>query len=129
MLSAACSSGTGDGGAATSSAPSSTASTTSGTTAPGASPTSDSADRTIAITVQGKNVTPAPSRVEMTSSQTLRLVVTSDHDDELHAHGFDVEKQLVAGQPTTVDLTGAPPGLYEVETHDPELRLLQVVVR
>jgi plastocyanin len=111
--------------AAPSSGPATTASGTTGaTTAPAPAPA-----RTIEITVQGKQVTPAPSRVELRSGQTLRLVVTIDHDDELHAHGFDVERELTAGQPETIDLTGAPPGLYEVETHHPELSLLQVVVR
>src|SRR5690242_556596 len=81
------------------------------------------------VTVTGTTVTPAPAQVDLPIGSTLELVVTSDHDDELHAHGFDVERELTAGQATTVDLTGAPPGLYEVETHHPELRLLQVVVR
>jgi plastocyanin len=84
--------------------------------------------RTIEITVDGRTVTPAPSRVKVAPGETLRLVVTADHDDELHAHGFDVEEELRAGVPTTVDLTTDQPGLYEVETHHPELRLLQVQV-
>ncbi|MGN6299794.1 MAG: cupredoxin domain-containing protein [Angustibacter sp.] len=132
----ACSSGTpgasGSSGTASGAAtsPTATASSSASAGTPQASSTATAAaDQTVEITVRGKQVTPAPHRVEMSSGQTLRLVVTSDHDDELHAHGFDVERQLVAGQPTTVDLTGAPPGLYEVETHHPELRLLQVVVR
>ena len=78
--------------------------------------------------MNGKQVTPAPSRVKIAPGETLRLVVTADHDDELHAHGFEVEKELKAGVPTTVDLTTDQPGLYEVETHHPELRLLQVQV-
>jgi plastocyanin len=94
------------------------------------SPTSGSGDvRTITITVQGQRVTPPPARVTVEHGQMLRLVVTSDHDDELHAHGFDVDRELTAGQATTVDLSGAEPGLYDVETHHPELRLLQVQVR
>jgi hypothetical protein len=55
--------------------------------------------------------------------------VTSDHDDELHAHGFNKEVPLKAGQPTTLDLTTTQPGIYEVETHEPPLRLLRIVVR
>ncbi|GAA4346948.1 hypothetical protein GCM10023145_05460 [Angustibacter luteus] len=84
--------------------------------------------KTIEITVNGKDVTPAPARVKIAPGETLRLVVTADHDDELHAHGFDVEKELKAGVPTAVDLVTDEPGLYEVETHHPELRLLQVQV-
>lgn len=84
--------------------------------------------KTLQITVNGKQVTPAPARVKIAPGQTLRLVVTADHDDELHAHGFEVEKEVTAGVPTTVDLTTDEPGLYEVEMHHPELRLLQVQV-
>jgi hypothetical protein len=85
--------------------------------------------QTLTVTVNGTKVTPAPARVDLAQGATLRLFVTVDHDDELHAHGFDVEKEVTAGQPVTVDLTGAEPGLYEVELHHPELRLLQVLVR
>ncbi len=79
--------------------------------------------------MRGKDVTPAPDVVSIRRGQTLRLVVTSDHDDQLHAHGFGVEEQLVAGQPRRLDLRGAEPGQYEIETHEPPLRLLVVQVR
>ena len=41
----------------------------------------------------------------------------------------EVEKALKAGQATSVTLTGKEPGVYEVETHEPELRLLKIAVR
>ena len=80
------------------------------------------------VTVNGSTVTPHPPRSSCPSVSTLELVVTSDHDDELHAHGFDQE-QLKAGVPTTLRLTGTDPGVYEVETHEPALTLLTVAVR
>lgn len=83
----------------------------------------------VTITVRGRKVTPAPARVAIRVGETLRLVVTTDHDDVLHAHGFNVEQPLRAGQPATVELVGAEPGQYEVETHQPALRLLVVQVR
>ena len=83
----------------------------------------------LAVRVTGTTVTPAPAQVDLPVGSTLELSVTSDHDDELHAHGFDVEAQLKAGQATTVRLTGKEPGVYEVETHDPALTLLTVAVR
>jgi plastocyanin len=109
---------------ATTSAPSSTSSTSASTTM---SPTSSG--RTIAITVSGRTVTPAPAQVDLPVGQTLTLVVTSDHDDELHAHGFDVEVPLKAGVPTSITLTGKDAGVFEVETHEPALTLLTVAVR
>ena len=85
--------------------------------------------RTITITVTGRTVTPPPAQVDLPVGETLTLVVTSDHDDELHAHGFEVEVPLKAGVPTQLSLTGKQPGLYEVETHEPALTLLTVAVR
>jgi len=81
------------------------------------------------VTVTGTTVTPAPAQVDLSIGSTLELVVTSDHDDEVHAHGFDVEAALEAGTPTTLRLTGTEPGVYEVETHEPALTLLTVAVR
>jgi plastocyanin len=97
---------------------------------PAASPTASAnpSVRTVSITVSGKQVTPAPGRVKIAPGETLRLVVTADRDNELHAHGFEVEQELKAGVPKTVDLSTSAPGLYEVELHHPELRLLQVQV-
>jgi plastocyanin len=79
--------------------------------------------------VTGKKVSPAPATVDLAVGETLTLVVTSDHADELHVHGFEVEAALEAGRPTSVTLTGKAPGVYEVETHDPALRLLKIAVR
>ena len=114
-----------------SSGPSSAGSSSGASSAASSSPSasSDADVRTVRISVAGKRVTPAPGRVDLDSGARLRLVITVDHDDEVHVHGFDVERELTANQPVTIDLTGGEPGLYEVETHHPSLRLLQVLVR
>ncbi len=85
--------------------------------------------RRLEITITGTTVTPPPAQVEVPVGTTLELVVTSDHDDELHAHGFDEEATLKAGVPTTLRLTATEPGVYDVETHDPALTLLSIAVR
>lgn len=103
------------------------ASTQTPTRTPTQAPTQRPAD--VAITVKGRTVTPAPRTVTLRVGRSMTLSVTSDHDTVLHIHGFDIEKKLVAGTPLTVRLTGKTPGSYEVETHDPELRLLVVNVR
>lgn len=83
----------------------------------------------LAVTVTGRTVTPPPAQVDLPVGSTLELSVTSDHDDELHAHGFDVEAPVKAGRATTVRLTAKEPGVYEVETHEPALTLFTVAVR
>lgn len=109
--------------------PSTSTASSSTTAGASAAPAPSPTVRTVAVTVTGKRVSPAPAVVRVRADETLRLVVTSDDDDDLHAHGFDVQKALVAGEPLILDLRGAAPGQYEVETHDPPLRLLVVQVR
>ena len=117
---------TGTGGTTTSS----TSSSTSSSSSSGSSSSSSSATgRVIEITVTGSKVTPAPATVDLAVGEKLTLTVTSDHADQLHIHGFEIEKDLVAGMPLSVTVTGAQPGVYEVETHHPELRLMKIAVR
>jgi len=128
----ACGSGDEAPGGATSSTSSSTSSA-SPSSSPSASSSSSTsattpAGRTLEVTVTGSKVSPPPGTVKLGVGETLTLTVTRDHDDELHIHGFDVEEELPAGRPVSVELTGKAPGVYEVETHHPELRLLKIAV-
>jgi plastocyanin len=103
------------------------------TTAPTTSPTSSSAStrviRRIDITVTGKQVTPTPAVVNIAVGESLTIAVTSDHNDQLHAHGFNIEKDIKAGQPLVITVKGGQTGVYEIELHHPALRILQVAVR
>lgn len=83
----------------------------------------------IDITVTGKKVTPQPRMVNISVGESLTVTVTSDHDNTLHAHGFDIEQPVKAGQRLDITVRGAQPGVYDIELHNPELRLLQVAVR
>jgi plastocyanin len=104
-------------------------STSSSSSSSSGSSTTSSSGRTLEVTITGRKVDPAPTTVPLAVGQSLTLTVTSDHDDVLHIHGFDIEKDLKAGQPTTVTVTGKDPGVFEVETHETELRLLKIAVQ
>jgi plastocyanin len=91
----------------------------------------EEAEKTVEVTVavtDGK-VKPKPHRVDVPLGSKVRLQVTSDVDDELHVHGFDIEESLEAGRTTTVEFTADQQGVFEVETHETELELLQLEVR
>ena len=111
------------------SAASTTSSPGSTTRATGPTATATHTGRQLAISVTGRTITPSPAQMDLGVGETLTLIVTIDHDDRLHAHGFEIEKTLPAGTPTTIVLTGAEPGVYEVETHEPALTLLTIAVR
>jgi plastocyanin len=109
-----------------------TAPTTPSTSSPTPAQTSTQstpATRRIDITVKGKQVTPTPAVVNINVGESLTIAVTSDHNDQLHAHGFEIEKDIKAGHPLVITVRGAQPGVYDIELHNPELRLLQVAVR
>jgi hypothetical protein len=79
--------------------------------------------------VKGRQVTPTPGTVNIAVGESLTITVTSDHDDQLHAHGFEIEKTVKAGQPLEFTVKGAQTGVFDVELHHPELRIVQVAVR
>ncbi len=89
----------------------------------------DVAVRVVEVDVADGQVRTDDDRVEVTAGTAVRLVVTSDVDDELHVHGVDQTAELIAGQPTTVEFTVDEPGVFEVETHESDLLLLQLLVR
>ena len=55
--------------------------------------------------------------------------MTSDVADEVHVHGYDVKQDAGAGPPATVELVADQPGVFEVETHEAKLQLVQLEVR
>lgn len=126
LLAAGCASGT-DSGSTT---PSGASPTSSGSTSSQSSASGDAA-KVVEVTasVRDGKVSPKPRRVQVPMGSTVRLQVTSDVDDEVHVHGFDVEEHLAAGRPTTIELHADQSGLFEVETHETELELLQLEVR
>lgn len=91
--------------------------------------TAPPADMTIKAAVRDGEVTPAPRRVQVNQGQTVRLIVKSDHTDAVHVHGYGVEKKVTPSQPAVITFTADVPGLFEVETHDPALQLLQLQVQ
>jgi hypothetical protein len=108
-------------------------STSKTTTSPAGTSPSTPEGRRVEITVKGKQVIPGPHSVPIKVGESLTIAVTSDHDDQLHAHGFkiegvEIEKDIKAGQPLVFTVKGTKTGLFEVELHHPPLRILQIKV-
>jgi len=85
--------------------------------------------REITVTVNGRKVTPPPSRVSVPKGRVVRITVTSDRADTLHVHGYDLEAELPAGAPGSVQFSADRTGLFEVETHSSRLVLFQLAVQ
>jgi len=122
--------GTGDG-ASPSGTPTSVASspTSAATSTPTPTPSSSTEAVVITVTVAGRKVTPAPGRVPVPLGRPVELRVTSDIADEIHVHGYELEQEVPAGGTTIMRFTADQAGLFEVETHEHSLVLLQLLVK
>lgn len=74
---------------------------------------------TINIEIAGGKTVPNGEKINVRVGQKVILNVTSDTDDEIHAHlgekGYELAVQ--AGRPATGSFTLDSPGSFEVESH------------
>jgi hypothetical protein len=103
------------------------------TTAPAqttpAKPTPKPTPRTIMIVVEQGRPRGGIKRPTLEQGEKVVVVVRSDVGDEIHVHGFDVERPLTPGKPVRIPLTAKLPGRFEVELHHPEALLAVLEVR
>ena len=121
----------GDDGEDPSTAPTSASSSTPSPSESTATETSTPEDESLAITVtrKGDTFTPNGQRVDAGIDQPIVLTITSDEPGELHVHS--VPEQEIAYEAGTSDheITIDRPGVVEVESHDPDVIVLQLEVR
>jgi hypothetical protein len=82
------------------------------------SPSADDA-LTININIRGGQTVPNGEKINVRVGQQVILNVTSDTDDEIHAHvdGNGYELPVRAGRPARGSFTIDSPGSFEVESH------------
>lgn len=106
-------------------------STDEGDTEPSPTSQSPSEDDSVSVTVtrEGDGFTPNGERVELGVDQTLVLTIDADEVGELHVHSTP-EQDIAYGEGSSEhEITIDRPGVVEVESHDPDLILLQLEVR
>ena len=84
---------------------------------------------TIVIVVDQGRPRGGIKRPTLEQGEKVVLVVRSDVGDEIHVHGFDVERPLTPGKPVRIPLTAKLPGRFEVELHHPDALLAVLEVR
>ena len=93
----------------------------SGTTSPSAASSSSSNANAVIIdiTIANRQVTPSGQKLNLSRGQTVIMHVTSDMDDEIHAHtgGDGYELEVTAGKPATGSFVVSDPGSFEIESH------------
>ena len=139
--------GCGDEGGGAGSTPSSSAPATSGppvTVMPTAStpatppknatpsnttdPSGDEADVNVEVTIAGGKVSPSGTSIKVAAGNTVKIVGTSDVDEELHVHGYDKTLELKPGKPSSLTFKADTKGTFEVETHESGKLVAKLVV-
>ena len=69
------------------------------------------------IAIKGGEVVGGPKTITVTKGDRVRIVVTADAHDDMHLHGYDIEKAVEPGQPARFDFTANLEGQFEMESH------------
>ena len=85
----------------------------------------------INIRIANGKVDPNGKKIDASVGQEVILQVTSDMDDEIHAHtgGAGYELEVKADEPTTGTFNLPAPGSFEVESHHLEKIIVILNVR
>ncbi len=102
-----------DGGnAAQTTATTSTTETGTETTAP--APPKPEATK---IDIRGGNLVGEPAEIHAKNGDTVVIVVSADAPDDIHLHGYDIEKKVEPGKPVTFRFKANLEGEFEIESH------------
>jgi hypothetical protein len=104
------------------------AASASGSTSSSASATKSGAEQRIEVTFAHGKASGDTGRVPVAKGTSVTLVVTSDVADEVHLHGYDMEKELSPGTPVTLQFDATITGVFEVELHKAGTVLLRLQV-
>ena len=91
--------------------------------------TTNGDDVTLTVTREGDEFTPNGERVELAVGQTLVLTVDADEAGELHVHSTPEQEIEYDAGTSEHELVIDRPGVVEVESHEPDVVLLQLEVR
>jgi hypothetical protein len=69
------------------------------------------------IRLRGGSVVGGVQRVQAAKGDTVRIVVSSDAPDDIHLHGYDIEKTAGPGKPARFTFTADIEGIFEIESH------------
>jgi hypothetical protein len=113
--------------------PSTTAARTTQTAATGPTTTTRTTTRPArpkpkVITVRGGKPVGGVQRLEYERGDRIRFVVRSDVADEVHAHGYDVSKDVAAGGRVSFSFTADLEGVFEVELESLKEQIAEIRV-
>lgn len=78
------------------------------------------------IVVRGGEPVGGIEELSYESGEQIRFAVRSDTADELHIHGYDIERELPAGRKVVVQFPASIEGIFEAELHESDTRIAEL---
>jgi FtsP/CotA-like multicopper oxidase with cupredoxin domain len=72
------------------------------------------------IAVKGGVIDGDVKSIKVAKGDTVRIVVSSDIPDQIHLHGYDIEKEAAPGKPARFKFKADMEGAFEIESHAAE---------
>ena len=70
--------------------------------------------------IRGGEAVGGAANITVTTGEVVRIVVAVDAPDDIHLHGYDIEKQAVPGRPARFRVKADVEGSFEMESHAAE---------
>lgn len=80
------------------------------------------------IVVKGGKPEGGVQRVVVKKGDTVRLLVSSDGADEIHLHGYDIEREAAPGKPARFRFKADVEGVFEMEVENTGEKVANLVV-
>ena len=69
------------------------------------------------IQIKGGSAVGGVRDITVKKGDTVRIVVTTDAPDEVHLHGYDIEKEVAPGRPARFRFKADAEGAFDIESH------------
>jgi FtsP/CotA-like multicopper oxidase with cupredoxin domain len=69
------------------------------------------------IDIRGGKVAGGPAEIKVKKGDSVVIVVAADAPDDIHLHGYDIEKKVEPGQPAEFKFKAYLEGEFEIESH------------
>jgi hypothetical protein len=69
------------------------------------------------IEIKGGQPVGGVQDIKVKKGDQVTIVVSADAEDDIHLHGYDIEKPVEPGKPATFKFTADIEGIFEIESH------------
>ena len=80
------------------------------------------------IQIRAGKVVGGPAEITAKNGDRVEIVVSADAPNDLHLHGYDIEKTAKPGQPARLEFKANAEGEFELESHTAEHAGLEPLV-